>query len=124
MAVKSYRDLIVWQKAMDVADDIYSLTSRFPKNEAYGLTSQLRRASVSIPSNIAEGQSRGTTTEFLRFLSIAQGSRAEVETQLLLSKRLAYIDDEELYKALKDLEEIAKMLHTLIESLTAKINGL
>jgi four helix bundle protein len=103
---------------MDAAEDIYRLTDRFPKEELYGLTSQLRRAAVSIPSNIAEGQSRKSTAEFIQFISIAQGSRAEAETQLLLAKRLQYADTESIQKILNDLYEIYKMLYHLRASLT------
>ena len=84
MAIKSYRDLIVWQKAMDLVEDVYKKTKGFPREELYGLTSQLRRAVVSVPSNNAEGQGRNSTKEFLHHLSIAYGSLCEVETQCLL----------------------------------------
>jgi four helix bundle protein len=85
MAVQSYRELIVWQKAMKLVQSIYSLTKDFPKEEVYALTSQIRRAAVSIPSNIAEGQGRDSTKEFLHHLSIAYGSLMEVETQILIA---------------------------------------
>jgi len=80
MAVQNYRELIVWQKSMDLVELVYQATKAFPKEELYGLTNQVRRAAVSIPSNIAEGQARQSTAEFKNFLSIAQGSRAETET--------------------------------------------
>jgi len=92
MPVLSYRELIAWQKAMDFAAEVYRATRRFPKAELYGVTSQLRRASVSIASNIAEGQRRQTTGEFRQFLGNARGSLLETETQILLSERLEYLD--------------------------------
>ena len=91
MSVQSYRELIVWQKAIDLVVAIYRITQSFPREEAFGLTSQLRRAAVSIPSNIAEGQGRRSAKEFQRFLDIARGSLQEVETQLLIANRLHYL---------------------------------
>jgi four helix bundle protein len=88
MAVRSYRELIAWQKAMDFVTEVYRATRTFPKEEIYGMTSQLRRAAVSIPSNIAEGQGRQTTGEFRQFLGHARGSLLETETQIVLSERL------------------------------------
>ncbi len=113
MTINSYRDLVVWRKAMDAAEMIYQVTKQFPKAEIYGLTNQIRRAAVSIPSNIAEGQERKSTPDFKRFLLIAQGSRAEVETQLLLAKRLGYLTQEQLTPILNLLEEISKMTNSL-----------
>ena len=94
MTAKSYRDLIVWQKGMDLVEVLYRCSQAFPPDERFGLTSQLRRAAVSIPSNIAEGNSRGTTKDFLKFLDIAYGSLAEVETQVQIANRLRYLNDE------------------------------
>src|SRR6185295_7508902 len=91
MKVISYRDLIVWQSAMQLAEDTYKLCARFPRSERFGLGAQLQRCAVSVPLNIAEGQARGSTRDYLRFLSIARGSAAEVETQLLLAQRLGYV---------------------------------
>ena len=88
--VRHYRELIVWQKAMDLVMRVYEATECFPQRELFGLTNQLRRAAVSIPSNIAEGQGRNTTADFLRFLSIARGSLQELETQILIASRLRY----------------------------------
>lgn len=105
-----YRDLLVWQKAFDFASDIYDATSTFPKDEIYGLTSQIRRASVSIASNIAEGAARNSTKEFLHFISITKGSLAEIETQLLLSERRNYLASESLNDLLKQTDEISRML--------------
>ncbi|MCB9053309.1 MAG: four helix bundle protein [Lewinellaceae bacterium] len=113
MKVRNFKELIVWQKSMDLVEQVYQTTKQFPKEEAYGLASQLRRAAVSIPSNIAEGQARQSTKEFQHFLSIAQGSRAEVETQILVAMRLNYLDEGTATQILGLLTEIAKMLHTL-----------
>ena len=117
MSIQNYRDLIVWQKAMALAELIYLLTKKFPKEETYGLSSQIRRAAVSIPSNIAEGQARTGSAEFRNFLSIAAGSRAEVETQLTLAQRLGYISEAELAEALELSNEIKRMTHALISKL-------
>src|SRR6476659_1156091 len=90
-AVRSYQDLVAWQKAMDLVELVYGATRGFPREEVYGLTSQVRRAAVSVPSNIAEGQGRASTKEFLHHLSIARGSLFEVETQVLVAQRLGYL---------------------------------
>jgi len=116
--VQNYRELIVWQKGMEVVAEVYRLTRAFPREELYGLTQQLRRAAVSIPSNIAEGQARDSTAEFRRFLSIAQGSRAEVETQILIAIRLGYTNETKARATMSLLEEIQKMLAKLITCLT------
>jgi four helix bundle protein len=92
MAVKHFKQLIAWQKAMDLVELVYAGTSGYPRDEVYGLTNQTRRAAVSIPSNIAEGQGRRTTGDFLRYLSIAYGSLCELETQLLIGQRLGYLN--------------------------------
>ncbi len=91
MALKSYKDLIVWQKAIDLVILVYRRTAAFPKEEVYGLRQQIRRAAVSVPSNIAEGQCRSSTRDFLNFLAIARGSLGEVETQLTIAERLEYL---------------------------------
>jgi four helix bundle protein len=88
VAVQHYRELIVWQKAMNLVEAVYRMTDEFPKKEIYGLASQIQRAAVSVPSNIAEGQGRSSTREFLHFLSMAQGSLMEVETQITIAERL------------------------------------
>ena len=118
MKVQTYKDLIVWRKAMDLAEKVYLLSRSFPREELYGLTSQIRRAAVSVPSNIAEGQARQSTAEFRNFLSIAQGSLAEVETQLLLAIRFGYLSPEQAASALSLREEISKMLTSLRAKLT------
>ena len=119
--VKSYRDLIVWKKAMELAKAVYLLVKYLPKEETYVLSDQMRRAAVSIPSNIAEGQARQSTKEFLQFLSIARGSRAELETQLLLAKDFGYfrsVPESELQTVFALSDEVSKMLSTLISKLT------
>ena len=116
--VQHYKDLIVWQKAMDLVCLIYEVTKSFPKDELYGLTSQIRRAVVSVPSNIAEGQARQSTPEFKRFLSIARGSMAEIETQLLIGLRLNYFRESQLHKIMAIHTEISKMLPALMSKLT------
>jgi len=118
--LKNYRDLKVWQKSYRLCLDLYRITKKFPKEERYGLTSQIRRAAVSIPSNIAEGYGRKTTADYLRFLYIAYGSICELETQLLLSGDLNYVNQKNL-KALKDgTEEVERMHKALIKSLQNK----
>jgi four helix bundle protein len=119
--VKSYRDLSVWQLSMSLARSVYQSTVPFPKDEQYGLTSQLRRAAISIPSNIAEGRGRDSTKEFLRHLSFAQGSLAEVETQLILSRDLGYLTEERLGGLLATTAELGRMIHGLQRSLRSKL---
>lgn len=112
---KSFKDLIVWQKAVDLVEMIYKLTTEFPKEEVYGLTSQMRRAAVSIPSNIAEGSKRGTKKDYSQFLRMANGSAAELETQLIISKRFFKKAD---FKEVDELLlEVQKMLTVLIRKL-------
>lgn len=118
MAVKSYQELIVWQKAMDLTAMIYALAKKLPKEELYALSDQMRRAAVSIPSNIAEGQARNSTKEFLQFLAVAKGSKAELETQLLLCIRVGYLADMDISEAMELLQEIGKMLGALTKKLS------
>jgi four helix bundle protein len=120
MRLKSYRDLIVWQKAMDLTVEIYSIVMKLPKTEIYALTDQMQRAAVSIPSNIAEGHMRNSTKEYLRFLSIAMGSKAELETQLLICVRLKYLSEFEIQQAMNFLEEISKMIATIMKTLRSR----
>ena len=110
---KHYKDLLIWQRSMGLAKIVYQVTKGFPPEERYGLTSQLRRAAVSIPSNIAEGQARKGTSEFLQFLSVATGSLAELETQLLLSVELAYCKQIEVDPLLQEIDELQKMIVAL-----------
>src|SRR5437867_2308874 len=114
---KGFRDLRVWQCGMELVEEVYRLTRGFPKEELYGLTNQLRRAAVSIPSNIAEGQTRSHLKEFLQFLSMAQGSLAEVQTQIELAGRLRYLSAEQVEPALQRAESLAKQLYALRNSL-------
>jgi four helix bundle protein len=116
--LKSYKELIVWQKSFELVKKIYKITDNFPKSEVYGLTSQIRRASISIPSNIAEGFVRNHKKEYSQFISIAFGSGAELETQILLSKELKFITDKEFYELDSLLLEIMKMLNSLKSKLT------
>lgn len=117
MGLKSYRDLEVWQKAMDLVVACYQITKKFPKNEVYGLTNQLQRAAVSIPANIAEGRERQHSKEFIQHLSIAYGSLAELETHIQIAERLTYIDMNQLKKLLDKTAEIGRMLNGLRRSL-------
>jgi len=116
--VASYRDLDVWQHAMEIVVDSYRLTTSFPAEERFGLTSQLRRAAVSIPSNIAEGHSRLGAGEFRRFVSIARGSVGEMETQIAIAIRLGFVDVDETSALSPRLDELSKMLFGLYRSLT------
>jgi four helix bundle protein len=117
MKVRSYEELIVWQKAVDLVLEIYCATRMFPKDELYGLTSQLRRAAVSIPSNIAEGQSRLSTGEFRQFLGNAKGSLSEVETQIVIARRLEYLEAGQASALAERTAEISQMISGLIASL-------
>ena len=117
MEIQDFKDLVVWQKAMDLTTEVYRLTKKLPKDELYGLTNQLRRAAVSIPSNIAEGNARGSQREYVRFLSIARGSKSEVETQLLLCVKLGYLEPSETESALALCTEVGKMLTVMISKL-------
>ncbi|WP_367115604.1 four helix bundle protein [Thiohalocapsa sp.] len=117
MAVQTYRDLEVWQKSMDMVEEIYRLTKRFPKDEMFGLTSQIRRASVSVPANIAEGYGRLHRKEYINHLSIAQGSLLEAETHLQIAVRLEYLDREQVKQAWGLMQDVGKMLRRLISAL-------
>src|SRR3989344_2576776 len=115
--MKTYQDLIVWKKSIELVLTTYNLTDNFPREEIFGLTSQIRRAAVSIPSNIAEGKMRGGSVEFKRFLSIAFASGAELETQIIISKRLPKNAKLDYNKVDSLLEEVMKMLNKLISQL-------
>ena len=115
--ILSYKDLLVWKKAVDLATSIYELTKVFPSDERFGLTSQMRRAAVSIPSNIAEGRHRGTRKEFAHFLRISFGSGTELETQILIAKNLKYITHEASKNADLLLLETLKMINALLKKL-------
>lgn len=117
MDYRQHRELDVWKKAMDFVVEIYCISSMFPKSEDFGLTSQMRRASVSIPSNLAEGAARKGNKEFMQFLNIAQGSISELDTQIELAYRLAYINKESHSTLINKLTEISKMLYGLAKRL-------
>ncbi len=121
--VNSFKDLIVWQKAMDLTKEIYGLSEKFPKSENFSLTNQIRRAAVSIPSNIAEGYGRYTTPEYIRFLSIANGSLLVLHTQILLAGSLGYASIADIDIIEKQIAEISKMLNSLRNKLSNKIQS-
>ena len=123
MEVHGYRDLRVWQIGIDVVGQVYEVTRRFPKSEVFGLTSQIQRAAVSVPSNVAEGHARGGTREFLHFITISLGSLAELETQLIIAHRLEYVDNETLGRVLLMCNDLGKMLRALQKSLKEKARG-
>lgn len=117
--MKSYKELIVWEKSCKLVLEIYKITSTFPGDEKFGIISQMRRAAVAIPSNIAEGYMRGSKKEYIQFLRIAFGSGAELETQLIISQKLGYIQHESLHNAtLLLLSEVMKMLNAIISKLS------
>jgi four helix bundle protein len=120
MPVKDYRELIAWQKAMDLVEAVYRRTASLPNEERYGLTNQMRRAAVSVPSNIAEGQGRRSTRDFVHFLSIARGSVKEVETQVVIARRLEYFDERQESELLSLTEEASRLISGLIRSLNNK----
>ena len=117
MAVKHYRELEVWQRGMDLAAECYQVTRAFPKDELFGMTSQIRRSAASIPANIAEGQGRESTKEFLHFLSIARGSLMELETHLLLCQRVDLLTTQQLNPLLLSTDRISRMLSGLRKAL-------
>lgn len=117
MKIQDYKDLKVWQKGIGIVDKVYSITASFPKDELYALTSQMRRAAISIPSNIAEGFARKHTREYRQFLSISLGSCAEVDTQLIIAHRRNYIKKEKLDELSEAIDHEARMLSTLINKL-------
>ncbi|MCR4614902.1 MAG: four helix bundle protein [Clostridiales bacterium] len=118
MSVSNYRDLVVWQKSMDLVEETYRLIKILPKEELFLLSDQMRRAAVSIPSNIAEGQQRNSTKEFAKFLSIAKGSNGELQTQFMICVRLKYLTQSQVEAALSLSEEVGKMLTSLIGKLS------
>jgi four helix bundle protein len=114
---RSYQDLIVWRKAMDLVEAVYGVTDGWPQKEARRLTDQVCRAAISIPANVAEGQGRYSSREFLRFCSIANGSLYEVETHLLIARRLKYLDESTHAGLMQQAAEIGRLLHGLMKSL-------
>ncbi len=122
-AIKSYRDLEVWKQSMDLVEECYRLSEGFPRSEEFGLRAQLRRSAVSVPSNIAEGHGRSTTGDYLRHLAIAHGSLMELETQLLIARRLEYVTEPSLEALLKRTDGIGRMLASLTKRLRERTSG-
>jgi len=122
-SIESYRDLQVWQKSLAVSIDLYRVTKSFPPDERIGLTSQLRRAGVSVPSNIAEGYGRGSAKEYLRFLKIARGSIFEIETQLLIAVKLEYCSSAQFEELSDKLKECGRILAGLIRSIKGRVQA-
>ena len=120
--VKSYRDLLVWQRAMELVEVVYEVTAKLPARESFGLTSQLQRAAVSVPSNIAEGHARESTREYLRFLRTSRGSLAELETQLLLCERLKLLSADDIAQSISISDELGKMIRGVQRSLSERLN--
>ena len=114
---RGYKDLLVWRKGIDLVKEIYRMTKPFPAEERFGLISQMRRAAVSVPSNIAEGQARRTTGEFIQFLSQAEGSLAELDTQLILAEELGYAEATQVASAAELVSELRRMLNALRRTL-------
>ena len=123
MAIKHYKDLSVWQKSMDLAVEIFKVVKFLPREELYGLSDQMRRAVVSVPSNIAEGQQRSSTKDYIRFLHIAKGSLGELETQIMLCERLEYLRKEKTDQLIGQCIEIQRMISGLISSLVLVLNN-
>jgi len=117
--MNDYKDLKVWQEAIDLVEEIYKIINSFPKNETYALADQLKRAAVSIPSNISEGASRNTLKEYIQFLYIALGSSSEVETQLIIAERLGYVEN--IGSIFEQITKVRKMLNKLINTLKQKL---
>jgi len=122
--MNSYKELEVWRKAVKFAVEIYRITQTFPKEELYGLTGQIRRASTSVSANIAEGWGRGSTKEYIQFLLIARSSLMELETHLIIGRELNYLNQQQLEKMQTEIESIGMMLNRLIQSLRGKIRDL
>lgn len=118
MAVKNYSELFAWQKAIDLVEAVYGLSAAFPREAVYGLTAQIRRAVVSVPSNIAEGQGRWNTGEFIQFLGIANGSLREVETQLYIAVRLKFVTQDAADPVFHHAAEVCRLIYGLKNSLT------
>jgi four helix bundle protein len=118
--IKTYRDLIIWQKSLALVTEIYKITRTFPKDETYGLTAQMRRCAVSIPSNIAEGYGRNSSSDYVRFLRIAMGSLYELQTQLEISLNLKYLKVHNFKKLFESSREIERMLSSLIRKMNAR----
>ncbi len=119
--ISTYKDLIVWQKSIQLVTEIYALTKTFPTDERFGIVAQINRAVISIPSNIAEGWGRELSKNYLQFLRVSRGSLMEVETMILISKNLNYINEKDFIEMNKKIEEVGKILQGLIKSVQQKI---
>lgn len=122
MAIQSHRDLIVWQRGVELTTECYSITRQFPEHERFGLASQLQRAASSVPANIAEGKARGTTKAFLNFLTVADGSLAEVDTHLEVAARLGYMSHDQKQALLERVNELGRMLTGLRKSVRRRLS--
>jgi len=118
--MQAYRELTVWQRSIELVEEVYRIIEKLPSAERFALADQIKRSAVSIPSNIAEGRGRNTERDFVRFLSIANGSAFELETQLIICLRLGYVDEETCKKAFQLCDEVCRMLNSLIKKLKAK----
>lgn len=118
--IKTYRDLIIWQKSMDLVTEIYKITKTFPKDETYGLITQMRRCAVSIPSNISEGYGRNSSSDYIRFLRIAMGSLYELQTQLEISLNLKYLEANGFRKFYESSREVERMMSSMIRKISTK----
>lgn len=117
-SVKSYKDLLIWQKGLEIVSNIYKLVEEFPKDELYALTSQMKRASISIPSNIAEGYGRSSTQSYISFINISRGSLFELETQLIIANELKFVKNQDLYNTIiEQILEESKMMNSFINKL-------
>ena len=123
MTKRSYRDLIVWQKGVDLVPDVYEILRRFPKEENFALSHQIRRAAASVPANIAEGQARGHKKEFIQFLNVAKGSLAELDTLIVVAHRLGYITNEQLSSLEDRIADVRRPLGALIENVSTTQNS-
>jgi four helix bundle protein len=120
--IESYKDLIVWQKGIELVNEIYVLTKMFPKEEMFGLTNQMRRAAVSIPANIAEGWGRNSTKSYIQFVRISRGSLYEIETMMVIAKNQNYINEEQKSSTSSRIDELGKMLNKLLQKLDSYID--
>lgn len=120
--VKHYKELLVWQKAVDLSETVYRVAAKFPKSQQYSLVQQLERSAISVASNIAEGASRQSTKEFMYFVGISIGSLAELETQLIIAQRLGFVEKKALEETMLTIDEIGKMLYGLLKKLKEKAN--
>ena len=122
MKIKNYKDLDIWKRSIKLVEDIYRVTKSFPREELYGLTSQIRRAAVSIPSNIAEGFTRFHNKEYKQFLYIALGSCSELSTQIIIASRLKYFDNNKIEQLLNEIDEICRMTMSLIKKINSNLS--